>query len=133
MAHRPERASRYASRGIGDADNDLRGLSAPTRRSVAPENLHICPSCASQLVYPVEWAPVDAAHWHVELRCPECEWTEAGLHEQAVVDRFDEDARLRDRLAGGGPARASSAPTWRMSWSGSGWRLEAGLILPEDF
>jgi hypothetical protein len=51
--------------------------------------LHICPECSSELVYPLEWAPVDMCHWRVELRCPECEWRRSGLYEQSVLDRFD--------------------------------------------
>jgi hypothetical protein len=63
-------------------------------RSVRPErvsdtDLHICGSCGSDLVYPVEWEEAGATHWRVELRCPNCEWTGTGVHEQSVVERFD--------------------------------------------
>lgn len=58
-----------------------------TRRE---EDLHICPSCASTLVHPVDWAPAAGRRWRVDLRCPECWWTGAGVYTQKVVDRFDE-------------------------------------------
>jgi hypothetical protein len=63
-------------------------------RSVRPgrvsgTDLHICSACDSNLVYPVEWEEAGATHWRVELRCPNCEWAGAGVHEQAVVERFD--------------------------------------------
>jgi hypothetical protein len=51
--------------------------------------LHICPECDSQLVYPIDWAPAATRHWHVELRCPDCEWHGDGIYGQDVVDRFD--------------------------------------------
>jgi hypothetical protein len=61
-----------------------------SRDARAEKDLHICPSCASRLVYPTDWAPAAARHWNVDLRCPECEWTGGGVYAQGVVDRFDE-------------------------------------------
>jgi hypothetical protein len=55
------------------------------------EGLHVCPECDRELVYPVEWEEVSPTHWEVLLRCPNCEWTELGVHDQATVDRFDEE------------------------------------------
>ena len=54
------------------------------------DDLHICPSCNSELVYPTDWAPATNRHWHVALRCPECEWNGGGCYSQDVVDRLDE-------------------------------------------
>jgi hypothetical protein len=51
--------------------------------------LHICGTCDSRLVYPIDWAPVGKTYWQVTLRCPNCEWAGTGVYEQAVVDRFD--------------------------------------------
>ena len=62
-------------------------LSTTTRRG---DDLHICPTCNSDLVYPTDWAPASDRHWHVALRCPECEWNGGGRYSQEVVDRFDE-------------------------------------------
>ena len=53
--------------------------------------LHVCPECDKQLVYPVEWEEASATHWEVQLRCPNCEWNTVGLYDQETVDRFDEE------------------------------------------
>ncbi|HVI34853.1 MAG TPA: hypothetical protein VM684_01355, partial [Gaiellales bacterium] len=42
------------------------------------------------LVYPVAWEEASPTQWEVLLRCPNCEWTDLGIYDQAVVDRFDE-------------------------------------------
>jgi hypothetical protein len=55
-----------------------------------PDELHVCGSCGSELVYPVDWEPVGKSHWRVTLRCPNCEWHGSGVFEQDIVDRFDE-------------------------------------------
>jgi hypothetical protein len=62
-------------------------------RHVAPEtaDLHVCGTCDSGLVYPVEWEEAGATHWEVVLRCPNCEWSGTGVYEQQVVERFDEE------------------------------------------
>jgi hypothetical protein len=54
------------------------------------EDLHICPSCDSGLVHPIDWAPAAGREWMVQLRCPECEWGGGGTYSQQVVDRYDE-------------------------------------------
>jgi hypothetical protein len=54
-------------------------------------DLHMCVTCTSDLVYPVEWDEAGATHWEVTLRCPNCEWTTTGVFEQTVVERFDEE------------------------------------------
>jgi hypothetical protein len=54
------------------------------------DDLRICPECDRDLVYPVEWDEASATDWEVLLRCPNCEWTEVGVFDQATVDRFDE-------------------------------------------
>jgi hypothetical protein len=64
---------------------------SPSRRPSEPiDELHICPECDRDLVYPVEWEEVSPTHWEVLLRCPNCEWTEVGVYDQATVDNFDE-------------------------------------------
>jgi hypothetical protein len=60
--------------------------SAPAKDS----QLHVCPSCRSDLVYPTDWSPAAMRRWQVRLRCPECEWCGAGTYDQSIVDRFDE-------------------------------------------
>ena len=57
-------------------------------------DLHICPLCEHGLVYPTDWEEASPTQWEVALRCPNCEWTDVGIFEQAVVDRFDEQLDL---------------------------------------
>jgi hypothetical protein len=33
---------------------------------------HICKTCGSSLVQPVDWVHVEAHRWQVSMRCPEC-------------------------------------------------------------
>ena len=67
--------------------------SGPDSRDASPENvgLHMCPSCSSNLVYPVEWSEASSTHWEVQLRCPNCEWLHTGVFDQETVERFDEE------------------------------------------
>jgi hypothetical protein len=58
---------------------------------VADRDLHVCPHCTSELVYPVAWEEADEAHWHINLRCPNCERTEEGVFGQAQCDGFDDE------------------------------------------
>jgi hypothetical protein len=98
----------------------------------APEELHVCPECDRDLVYPIEWQEVSATHWEVLLRCPNCEWTELGVYDQATVDRFDE------RLDGGTEAlvrdlRRLVQANMEEEADRFAAALNADAILPEDF
>jgi hypothetical protein len=70
---------------------------APNPAAAAPsheetvQDLHVCGSCHSNLVYPTEWEEAGATHWEVTLRCPNCEWSGTGIFEQELVERFDEE------------------------------------------
>ena len=95
-------------------------------------DLHICPECASGLVHPTDWMPMDDAHWRVSLRCPECEWQSVGLFEQVVLDRFDQ---ILD--AGTDTLYADLRRLERVNMEAELRRfneaLGEDLILPEDF
>lgn len=94
--------------------------------------LHVCINCNSQLAYPVQWEESDPRSWSVTIRCPECEWTEAGVFSQEQCDRFDDqleagtDALSRDykRLV----TANMSEEIDRFSAA-----LDADAILPIDF
>jgi hypothetical protein len=96
------------------------------------EDLHVCPECDRDLVYPVDWEEASVSHWEVELRCPNCEWNEVGTYDQATVDRFDErldagtEALVKDlrRLV----QANMEAEAERFAAA-----LDANAILPEDF
>jgi hypothetical protein len=55
------------------------------------QDLHVCESCSSDLVYPTEWDEAGSTHWEVALRCPNCEWNGTGVFQQELVERFDEE------------------------------------------
>ena len=66
----------------------------PTRAlgyTAPPTQLHLCPECASELVYPTEWEETSPTHWEVARRCPACEWSHVGVYDQATVDHFDDE------------------------------------------
>ncbi|MDX6645495.1 MAG: hypothetical protein QOK40_1222 [Miltoncostaeaceae bacterium] len=55
-----------------------------------PTDLHVCPECAADLVYPVEWEEHKGDRWRLSRRCPSCEWSGTGEFDQDSVDRFDD-------------------------------------------
>jgi hypothetical protein len=64
----------------------------PASSTPAPsvEGLHMCPTCESDLVQPVEWEEAGPAHWDMTLRCPACEWTGGGIFAQELVEGLEE-------------------------------------------
>jgi hypothetical protein len=66
-------------------DADAPAVPAPSE----VRDLHLCPQCDRDLVYPVEWEESSPTHWEVLLRCPNCEWSEVDVFDQETVDRFD--------------------------------------------
>jgi hypothetical protein len=73
-----------------------RPASAEAQRGVvhdspcAPDPLHVCFHCASELAYPLDWAEEGPRHWRIVLRCPECEARREGVFEQSAVEELDE-------------------------------------------
>jgi hypothetical protein len=74
--------------GLEPSIFETRLATTTTRRR--RDDLHVCPACNSELVYPTDWAPASNRYWEVALRCPECEWNGGGTYSQEVVDRLDE-------------------------------------------
>ena len=105
---------------------------APRPTSEAAEDLHVCRTCESELVYPVDWEEAGNTHWEVMLRCPNCEWNGTGVFEQDIVERFDEEldrgteALVRDLLR---LMRANMEDDVERFVTA----LRADAILPEDF
>jgi hypothetical protein len=106
------------------------GAGAEPARQI--DDLHICPDCDRDLVYPVEWQEASHTHWEVLLRCPNCEWSELGTYDQATVDRFDEtldcgtEALVRDLRRLVQANMEEEADRFAAA-------LAADAILPEDF
>jgi hypothetical protein len=96
------------------------------------DDLHVCPECDRDLVYPVEWQEASATHWEVLLRCPNCEWSELGVYDQATVDRFDETLDTGTELLVRDLRRLVQANMEEEADRFSA-ALDADAILPEDF
>jgi len=96
------------------------------------EDLHVCASCESDLVYPTEWDEAGTTHWEVTLRCPNCEWSGSGIFQQELVERFDEEldrgteALVRD-------LKRLMHANMEEEIDRFVEALEHDLILPEDF
>jgi hypothetical protein len=111
------------------ADQSVSPAPAPQPRV---RDLHVCPECEHQLVYPVEWEEHDATSWEVVLRCPSCEWTTTGVYDQHTVDRFDEvldhgtEALVRD-------LKRLTKANMEDEVERFARALAADAILPEDF
>jgi len=96
------------------------------------DDLHLCPECDRDLVYPVEWEEASETHWEVLLRCPNCEWSEVGTFDQATVDHFDEqlddgtEILLRD-------LKQLERANMEDGIDRFARALNSGAILPEDF
>jgi predicted RNA-binding Zn-ribbon protein involved in translation (DUF1610 family) len=120
----------------GRADEQLDALLVAPRRgrraSTRSTELHVCPECGSEFVYPLDWAQSDEAHWTVDLRCPECEWHGSGVYDQEILDRFDIEldagtAALIDDLTE--LTRANMEDEAERFFAA----LREDLLLPEDF
>lgn len=94
--------------------------------------LHRCPECASELVHPLQWDPVDMRRWRVALRCPECEWRAVGIFGKADLDRFDD---ILDAGTDAMVANLRRLQQANMEYELARFNLALGndLILPEDF
>ena len=108
------------------ADDRVGPASGPVRE------LHECPSCECDLVYPVEWEETSPTHWEVLLRCPNCEWNEVGTFDQPTVDRFDKRLDTGTETLIGDLRRLQQA-NMEEEIVRFARALDAGAILPEDF
>jgi hypothetical protein len=105
----------------------------PRAAQVQPvDELNVCPECDRDLVYPVDWEEASATHWAVELRCPNCEWSEVGTYDQATVDRFDEMLDLGTETLVKDLRRLMQA-NMEAEADRFAAALDANAILPEDF
>ena len=104
----------------------------PTRERSGQGELHVCPDCDRELVFPVEWSEVSPTHWEVLLRCPNCEWSEVGNFDQPTVDRFDEQLDIGSEILLGDLKRLQQA-NMEDEIDRFVRAIDADAILPEDF
>lgn len=105
---------------------------APVAEVAAGPELHVCPECSGQLVFPVAWEERSGSSWEITLRCPDCEWWHTDEYDGESVDRFD------DVLNDGTEQLLSDLRTFaRANMEEDVARLlraiEQDLILPMDF
>ena len=98
----------------------------------AVRDLHLCPCCDRDLVYPIEWDEVSPTHWEVLLRCPNCEWREVDTFDQPTVDRFDEQLDIGTEILLRDLKRLQQA-NMEDQIDRFVRAVNAGAILPEDF
>lgn len=102
---------------------------------LAPETrpeLHVCPECACDLVYPVSWEEADDTRWEVSLRCPNCEWGVTGIYEEETIQRFDDtlDRGTESLVA---DLRQLTRANMEEDVERFVTAITAGHVLPEDF
>jgi hypothetical protein len=95
-------------------------------------DLHVCPECDRDLVYPVEWEETSPTHWEVLLRCPNSEWSEVDVFDQPTVDRFDEKLDIGTEILIRDLKRLQQA-NMEDEVQRFVSALDADAILPEDF
>jgi hypothetical protein len=112
----------FSKREIGAADGSTRSV----------EGMHVCPSCSSSLVQPAQWFEQGEGRWHVDLRCPECDWWGRGSFSQDDVDGFDEelDRGAQELIE---DLRSLTRSNMEDEADRFAMALATDVILPEDF
>ena len=128
MNHHPEKSIRRIVLPSGRTIEVVRFESGTT----APDELHLCPECNSDLVQPVEWAEAPQGLWELTLQCPNCFWIDEGAFDQDQVDALEErlDAGLTQMLS---DLRRLTQANMNEEIERFAAALNADLILPEDF
>jgi hypothetical protein len=72
-------------------EDELAAAGHAPGRAGAPDQLHVCFHCSSELVYPLEWSEEGPRRWRIALRCPDCESRREGVFEQGTVERLDDE------------------------------------------
>jgi hypothetical protein len=127
----PPDHNRYVRKVTLPSGRTIEVVSFEVVKPNAPE-LHMCPQCECDLVYPVAWEEADRANWDVSLRCPNCEWTATGVYPEEVIQRFDEtldrgtEALVTD-------LRQLTRANMEEDVERFVRAISAGHVLPEDF
>ena len=122
--------------------HSVRRIVLPSGRSIevvrfnhpqpAPQGLHVCVACASELVQPIAWAEASDNRWELTLECPNCGRSHEGVYDRDQVDRLEEqlDDGLADMLA---DLQRLTHANMAEEVDRFAMALNADLILPEDF
>jgi hypothetical protein len=144
MINERNSAGEHADRSDGGAEGidstlrDLTSLSCPSpsvadsRHRKLDEDLLVCGTCRSRLMYPGECEEQGRDHWYVELKCPDCggcHWTRFDVEMLDALDRELERAEAEIEADLACLTRANMADYITRFVSA----LDAGAIYPEDF
>ena len=117
---------------MGISRRNTQNAQAPDEVTRSLAGMHICPRCESDLVQPAKWFEQGEGNWHVDLRCPECEWWGRGSFSQDEVDGYDE-ALDRGAQALIEDLRALTRANMEDEADRFAGALASNSILPEDF
>jgi hypothetical protein len=94
--------------------------------------LHVCPTCDSELVQPVAWSEAGEDRWDLTLECPNCSWTETGTYDRYEVEILEDqlDQGLGEMITDLQRLTHANIIAEIDRFTSA---LAADLILPEDF
>ena len=124
--------------GIDSTLRDLTSLPSPsppvadTRPGKLDEDLLVCGTCRSRLIYPADCEEHGRDHWFVELKCPNCggcQWARFDVDMLDALDRELDQAEAEIEADLECLTRANMADYVTRFVSA----LDAGAIEPEDF
>jgi hypothetical protein len=105
---------------------------ADTRLNKLDEDLLVCGTCRSRLMYPADCEELGRDHWYIELICPDC-----GGHERATFDVGMLDTLDRELDQAEAEIEADLECLTRTNMADYVTRfvsaLDAGAIEPDDF
>ena len=125
-----------------DDNHAVRKIVLPSGRSIEVirfdegdakvRELHVCPTCTSELVQPVSWAESSDSRWQLTLECPNCGWLESGVYERGQVEHLEDklDEGLTDMIA---DLQRLTQANMAADVDRFIAALNVDLILPEDF
>lgn len=105
---------------------------ADTRPKKLDEDLLVCGTCRSRLVYPGDCGAQGRDHWYIELKCPNCggqAWARCDVEMLDALDRELEQAEAEIESDLEYLTRTNMADYVTRFISA----LDAGAIEPEDF
>jgi ribosomal protein L37AE/L43A len=94
--------------------------------------LHVCPSCESDLVQPMAWSETPDGRWDLALECPNCGRSESGTFTRLQVEKLEDhlDEGLTEMIA---DLQRLTQANMAADVDRFVAALDAGFILPEDF
>jgi ribosomal protein L37AE/L43A len=94
--------------------------------------LHVCPSCESDLVQPMAWSETPDGRWDLALECPNCGRSESGTFTRLQVEKLEDhlDEGLTEMIA---DLQRLTQANMAADVDRFVAALVADFILPEDF